>query len=280
MKPTIIYEEHDEQKIITGFGLLVIEPVETAKKVDGYIDDKSKKHPGLLEECEEFKILDKKKKEIGDKHKKAVASWNAANAAKKTRNKKGEDLHARDWRQTGQEVQDLMNELPDLNKKLTEKRKVLFADNAVYFEPRAGEIETTIETMADLKKKYTERTEGSLLTVEGEEVFDLRETQYFILASGSWEPRMITRLGEKIPTKGKLYHDLTPSEALKVDKVLISRLTPSEREQQYAKAMENALEQATKLKAELELKGNPDYLAESQKKYKEQIALIEELYSV
>lgn len=279
MKPTVIYEEHDGQKIITGFGQLIIEPIETQKKLDGYIDEKGQKVVGLMSETPEFKTIEEKKKLMGDKHKKAVLSWNSAVKANKSRNQKTAELHEKDWRQTGNEVQALMDELPELNDKLKAKRKEMFAEHAVYFKPRDGEEEITPEEIIRLVKLYKNRTEDSLLTVEGKEIMDIRGTQYFLNTGGKWEVLNILRLGEKIPPKGKIFADLTPSEAVEVERAIISGLTTPQKAQRHADALATALSDAKSLRNDLEIKKTPSPLSESQKWYADKLEEINYLYS-
>lgn len=268
MKKTIIYEERDGYKIVTGFGQLAIEPVETRRKVQK-----------LLPQTEEFKEAEAIKTEIGEKHKKAVASFRSAAEAKRSKNIQEEETHSRDWRQTCQEVQDLMDQLPDKAEALKEKRKELFAQNTVYFEPRSGEMEATADHVSMLYMRYESKAEGALIDIDGKEVMDLRGTRYVKKTSGKWTAHTITRLGDTIPKGGKTLDALTDAENAEIEYQRISALGTHEKATEEADALDRALTEAKDMDRTLEIQGDPDHIEKSKSFLETETKRIETAYA-
>ena len=253
MSDTVVYEKVDGHKIVTGFGRQVIEPVETRKKVDS-----------LLKETEEFIAFETLKAEMATKHDEARAEFQKAQDAIRTRNASAESLHTKLWREKANEMQELIDQLPGASAALETRRKELFKTEVVYFEPKAGEEESTEEHIFMLHKKYQERSEGTLIDNNGNEVADLRGKVYYKKTSGTWATHRISSLGETVPPDGILPLDVSAAQMAEMETQRVSGLSSPAKEQELTDALNKALIEAENMDRSLEIQSDPDHMAKSQ----------------
>lgn len=266
---TVITHEIDGVEIVTGFGRLAIEPVETKPKV-----------AAALKETAEFAATRSLQEELGAMR---VA---AATAYREGRASKDAGARARIYRQY-ESFTDKAGEIekrliPSL-KTLEAKRRELVIEHAVYFQPPSHEKIMEPEKIAKLRALMAEPGSG-FVTVDGTVINDLRGSRFCKSDGvGGWYVTTIRLLSDQPPSDFKLYDDLTEADRLAVDYEVqrgkIAAMPLAERAVARVAAEEKAMDDAELFRRKLEIQDDSKALAKSQRQYKAAIANIETLYT-
>lgn len=253
MKKTVLYSEIDGYKIITGFDIPVIDPVETAKIVNKEIQNTS-----------EWQAVEGKKKEYAD----ALGSLRTAASSRDNKAYQGA-VNA---------MEAIQKELHPLVLALNDKIKALRSAHAVYFEPRKGEAIVDAETADGLLKSIKGRAEGVFITLDGATVEDNRGKVYFRKVSGRWTRTRITKLGDKIPNGAVMGPDLTDAQRDEAERDRITTLAPATAAREKETLEKQAMKDSMTMRAELEIQGDTEALKKSQDRYKAEMGRIKSLY--
>ena len=204
---TIITQEIDGIDVIRGFGKLAIDPVETRKVAAVAIQD-----------TDEFKAVKEKQdardesaRKSGEEHTKMKAAKNKTDKDKAWR---ACETHRNMVTGFEAEIKEL---LPALKKKDQQVRK----ENAVYFEPKRGEIAKTDAEIQALKDVLDSVQGAGYVDINGNILEDNRGsvvcTQVGAGQEQGWSINQITTIGVKIPANGILYGDLDADQKKEVD---------------------------------------------------------------
>lgn len=265
---TVCYRVIDGHKIITGFGKLVIDPVETRKAVKD-----------IIHETDEGKAVASKQREIEEKAGVARAAMNAARIAQKAKKTNQAALKSDEAQAATEAIQNLMSELKELLPPLEEKRKELMRDRAVYFMPKKGESQISDPDLALLAQKFSVMPAGHVLDIEGKVLPDNRGIKYWHKSGSVWSPGRVQKLGEVMPSGAKTQDALTEAEEAQIEEQRVSALSAGAKAGEKATAELSALQEATNMRLELEIQGDTEALSKSQAEYEAEMALIAEKYA-
>jgi hypothetical protein len=254
---TVIYRDIDGLKIISGFGRLVIDPIETGKAVKA-----------AMSETPEAKAIASKQDELEEKLALVKSSYEKAGKALKAKKQAESDKYAAEYRIAAEAVEKIMAELRTLLPALEEARIRLTKDLAIYFIPKNGEIHKTDAEISVIRTKLQSLEDGSFLSLDGKEIADLRGKSYLTKKSGRWQHLSISILGEKFPAGAKQIDALTDADRGEIEAQRISELSAGQKQDERATAEISALNEAAFMKHRLEVQGSDDPLAESQAWYK------------
>lgn len=257
MKKTVLYREIDGHKIITGFDSPTVDGVATDRIVFGESGE-----PGLIHKTPEWQSVEAKKAEYAEalkalrtaQQKKDEAAYKAALSAMSVR----------------------QDELKPLARVLSDKITVIRLENAVYFEPRKGEVIRDASEVVDLSEAIQGRAQDTFITLEGDMIENNRGMVYFRKVSGKWQRTHIVKLGDTVPADAVTKPDETQQTEIERDRVAM--LPADIRMKEKDKAMKGAMAAAATMKSELEIKADPDALTKSQGWYRDEVARIEGLY--
>ena len=266
---TVITKKVDGFDIVVGFSELSIEPVETNKIVSAEIVN-----------TPEFKACAEKKDKINASRRLAQESVDKCKAAKK--GSAEEKKHYADFLVFNEQANGYEKELLPLNENLKNKIAALKKSNAVYFEPKAGEI---VKSEAEILvlKGLLKTTEGrALVDIDGNIVPDKRGTVYCQNNDGKWSVTQIVALGNSVPEGAIIYTDLDTEQKKAVDLQIeinqAANLSAVERLAMKGAEEEKALANAANLRSRLEIKGDADSLIKSQDFYNARLQEIGLIY--
>ena len=265
---TVCYTEIDGHKIISGFGKLVIDPVETRKAVKD-----------VLHKTDEGKAVAAKQREIEEKAGEARAAMKAARIAQEAKKTNQTALKADESQLAYNAIQDLMSELKELLPPLNETRKRLMRDLAIYFVPKKGESHLPDSEIIQLAQKLSVIPAGHVLDIEGNILPDDRGKEYWHKSASIWSPGRIQKLGEVMPSGSKTQDALTEAERVEIEDQRISGMSAGAKAGEKATAELSALQEATNMRQELEIQGDSEALSKSQAEYEAEMALIAEKYA-
>lgn len=261
---TVLYNVIDGLKIITGFALPTVDPVETNRIVDGYTDEQGEFHPGKIHETPEHQAAEAKKAEFYQ----AINDLKSAAVAKdevKYRNA----LEAMKVRQ---------EELRPLARARAEKIIALRLQNAVHFEPRTGEVIMAAAEADERLEAIQNAPQGTLIALGGSIVEDNRGKVFFRRISGKWGRTHIVKLGDKIPSGAILEQDVTETQRTEIERDRVRALPEELRMKEREKVLSLVLKSAGAMRSDLEIQGDPDALQKSQDWYQAERARLETLY--
>ena len=268
---TAITREINGKTIIIGFSDPVIDPVETEKMILAL---------GILDESDETRKLKAKIKEIGDRQRMGVQAMKEHARLKFV----GQAAQSEIKRKEGQDHFNKVNVLMAENKPLIEsfkiKKKELVKENAVYFQPKPGEVFIEDEQHETLTQ--IEIGEFAKLCIDGTVIPDYSEQTIHQKISDRW---VIINLdfGESFPVGAILSRDLTDEQKIEIatqtESDRITELSDIDKETEKNAAIENAAILAARMRSVLEIQSDPDALTKSQDWYNEQLIIIEEKYS-
>lgn len=250
---TIIFETIDGHDIIRGTGNVTIEPIETNKIVKE-----------LLKETPEHQALEAKKAEY------MQAAADRLTAIKSKDNAK--------YKAAGEAMKTAQAAAIPLAKDLKAKIVSLRRENAVYFEPRAGEVVRPDEEVKTLLKVIQGRAQGTFIALDGSVVQDNRGKVYFRKVNGKWGGTRILRLGDKVPADAVLDSDMTDTQIREAERDRVMALPDNVKALEKEKAMGSAINAAADMRSRLEIQSDSDALKKSQKWYRDEAARIEGLY--
>jgi hypothetical protein len=160
--------------------------------------------------------------------------------------------------ETENRVNLILSENPDL--KNTKTLEELYAENTVpahnipnqklVEDSEGGEFQAALDSLGDHKK----------LLSSGETIDDWRNTEYWV-KNQVWKKQKIETLGETLPANRVLEEDLTESQrkemAEEKKSERISKLTPEERATEKQDRLNTLKREATLLKSDAEIAGEP-----------------------
>jgi hypothetical protein len=253
MKKTVIYQEIDGHKVVIGTSEAAVDPVETAKIVDGYIGADGKHVPGLLHETDEWKAAGTKK----DEYAKAYRAMLAARRA----NDDGA------YKNALTAMENLQEELMPLARALADKLTALRRENAVYFTPRRGEV---IKDASDVHALVED--------IKKTAIEDNRGVVFYRKVSKKWQRTTVVRLGDKVPAGAILEADLTDAQQGEIERERVGALPAGVKAKEKAKALAKVLTISEKMRSQLEIKGDPEALTKAKERYQKEIDRIGDLY--
>lgn len=259
MKKTLLYREIDGHKIVTGISRPTVDGVATNRAVIG-----DSNNPGLIQATDEWQTVEAKKAEYAEALKSLrTAQRNKNDAAYKAA------LSAMDVRQ---------DELKPLVRALEDKLTALRIENAVYFEPRKGEVIRDTSEVDGIVEAIKSVPQGILIDLAGGEVSDNRGAVFFRKVSGKWQRTHIVKLGDAIPGDAVLEADVTPEQAEEIERDRVAALPADIRLKEKGRAMALVLKGAQDMRSTLEIQGDPDALTKSQDWYNAEVTRITGLY--
>jgi len=268
MKNTVITKEIDGFKIVVGFGERSIEPVETRKIVDAEIVKTS-----------EYAACAEKKDKI------TAAMRSAHESLQKVKTAKGDTEKEKQYKdhlicleQANGYQKELAPLVVSLKKKLIELRE----SNAVYFEPKAGEVKKNEDEILALKGLLKTAEGRALVDIDGNIVSDKRGITYCQKIGGKWSVTKIVALGNSIPKDAIIYANLNAEQKKEVDLQIeinaAGKMSEVEKLAMKSAEEEKALAAAANLRSQLEIKGDADSLQKSQEFYNARMQELEVIY--
>lgn len=153
---TVLWIKDKGNKIITGFDVPVIDPVETRKIVNEKILE--------TKETQEFIS---KTKAYSEKYKAANSAFKEGVDCLRRGDKKASDKKAEEYRGLCSDIEKLQAELKDMRPVLKEVTKELRLKHAVYLEPKYGETIIQEKEFLSLMKFGNNKKPDELVTVTG-----------------------------------------------------------------------------------------------------------------
>lgn len=245
---TIRIKNIDGYDIIAGFGTLTIDPVATKKIVEP-----------LLEGTDEAAEVSKKNAEMRRISKAYSDSLRAAKEAYKINDASNHAKHMYNAELRSDQLRILQGELIELIKLAGDKKRQLWSENLVYFEPNSGEI---LLDDAELSEKYVNLKDKELLTITGEVVADKRGVKF--VKAGKVET--VGALG--VDPDGPLMEDVTPEQ---FEVMRLEAMTNTEKTTELESIVEGLAGQAANMRAVLEIKGDVDALTKAQDWYNAEV---------
>ena len=257
---TIITKKIDGYNIIVSFGDLLIEPVETRKKVDGLMKgqqvvkdcvNKGKELSNIWTTRNDYIRVAKAAFKSGDSKKHADAMY---------------QIELRD-----EQIKALNKELVELKKKVEEKRQEIWKENLIYFDPKPSEIMIDEDKYLELGKVIMNAKEerGNLVDIDGKEIIDNRGVKY--IKEGKIVE--IKELGKK--PEGPLLKDVTPEEFERI-RYRYTSLEDIEAEKQTK--LNSLISEAANMRSRFEIQGDSDALKKAQDWYKLESQKVDDLY--
>lgn len=262
---TVITKKIDGIDIVSGFGKLSIDPMATRPVVTAEI-----------QKTDEFKAV----KSAQDKRNAALKmAGGAAQLSKKAKNKDDKQKHWDERLNYLEQANGHENEIKGFLPELKKRERELRQSQAVYFEPKAGEILKTDSEISNLKEKMV----GSVLvSLDGDIIPDNRGITHCTKKAGKWAVVEILTLNVSVPTGAVIYADLDEAGRKEVDLQVeidvASKLSAADKVAGKAAAVEVALSNAASLRSRLEISGSADPLTESQEFYSGRLAEIDLIY--
>ncbi len=264
---TILFKTIDGHEIIIGVDRPTIDPVETAKVVNE-----------ILKTTPEHQAAEAKKAEYAE----AVRQLNSIKTEMKSftpsEMRKAANKNQDKWNTALGEMAVRQRELKPLALALADKIISLRREHAVYFEPRAGEIIKTVAEVEALVKKIKALKPGTVLALNGSVVQDNRGAAFYRKAGGKWVHGKIVRLGDKVPSDAVLEDAVTDTQRDEIKRDRILALPESAKAAERAVAETDAVNAATGMRGELEIKSDSKALEKSQESYKAEMVRIDKLY--
>ena len=280
MQKTVIYEEIDGHEIVRGFDTPVMDAVATNKIVLGYRDDNGVFVPGKKHDTDEHKAAEAKKTEYAE----AVKALSDIKTTFRISTKGALQRASREvqekWNTALGKMSVRQDELKPLARDLEEKVIVLRLENAVYFEPRKGEVIIEASEADKLLKAMQGAPDGVLIARDGSEVRNSVGTVFF-RKSGKpkrWGRTQIFKLGDAVPEDALLESALTESQWDEIELDLAATLPEEDKVKAKAGASDEALKTAAELRSNLEIQGDADALKKSQEHYRKRMDRIKKLY--
>lgn len=277
---TLFLKESNGIKIIVGFGNAAIDPEETKKKVNL-----------LLVDTQIGKDVNAKADEIREIVISADAAMKNFRQCSSTNDKVGAATHYQEYldfepiHKTKEQELGLI--LPDLEK----KRLELYEKEAIYFEPKKGEVLVSPELFELIKDEIKGLSENECIeftqsptgTTTTEKIPNFIGCTYFILVGSVWEKHEITLVGVPIPTGGILVDDLTDVQKMEIDlQELVARiatLTQEEKAAELQTKTDKLVIEAAAKRSILEIQKVATALEDSQAWYDVELAKLTALYA-
>lgn len=270
---TILTRKIDGYDIIIGFGVPVINPIETRALVGP-----------ILFESGETRAIKAKNKEVNDIRKLAKSALDSARVALQNGdNRKVEDFNS-DYRRYNRNIAEKMEEFAPLKKAYEARRRELMITKAIYFEPKEGERVATDDAVADINKKLIALDKDQKLDSGGVIVPDFRGKTYHLKGSDGWTVQKIESLGE-VPEAGAVEaSELTPDQQAEIaDERIIKRiagLSAAEKTAEKVGNIDSLATQAAFMRSKLEIQGATasKALADSKTWYESEVSKVELKY--
>lgn len=265
---TILIEKIDGYNIIIGIGDAQIDPVATAPIVEQKIVDTA-----------EYKAVEAKKQAIMP----IVIAMNQAKkdwkAAKTTADK---NKFTYEYQKRTEEYNVLQGELAALAPALVDKYRSMTTEHAVYFNPKPGSKNVSIEEAAKIEAAMQAASaEGCFVDDTLKKIVDYRGSKLY-KKSGKWSWREISTLGDK-PSGGEIFADeLTETQSAEISAQItadrIALLKPSEKKAEKESIISGLVKQAADMKSQLEISGDKNALKTAQDWYNAEVVKVEAIY--
>lgn len=264
MNKTVITRKIDGLDIVIGFGELSIDPMATRPVVVAEIQN-----------TDEFKAV----KSAQDKRNAAVRmAGGAAQLSKKAKNKADKQKHWDNRLNYLEQATGHENEIKGLLPGLKQKQRELRQSQAIYFDPKAGEVVVGSDTATNLRGKMAD----GLVGLDGKMIPDCRGVVHCTKKAGKWSVAEIVTLNVSVPNGAVVYADLDDVQRGEVDLQIeinvAAVLSSADRVKAHGVAEGVALNSAAALRSKLEIKGGGDPLAESQEWYGGRLAELDLIY--
>lgn len=265
MKKTVIYHTIDGHKIITGFDLPTVDGVATTKAVNE-----------AIKSTPEYAAAEAKKAEYAEAAQEFRDIKATMNSLTPSEMKRASREIQEKWNNATSKMGVRQDELKPIAADLKDKLAALRVSEAVYFEPRAGEVVRDASEIDTLTDAIEGKAKGVLITLDGDVIEDNRGKSYHGKVSGKWFKIHIVRLGDTIPDSAVT--EPTETQALEIEVDRVGGLTDTVKAAERAKAMADAMTHAAGMRSELEIKEDSSALKKSQTWYKKEVKRIEGLY--
>ena len=277
---TVFLKELNGHKIIVGFGNAAIDPEETKKKVNLLLPD-TQIGGNIKIKVEEIKAIVISAEDEKEKSRQCFMSNDQAGAATHHQNFLDlEPVHKL-------KEQELGLLLPDLEK----KRLEFYEGEAIYFEPKKGEVIVSTEYFDQIEVELNSLAQNECLkfiqsptgVITTEKIPDFVGSIYFILEGSVWEKCQITLVGKSIPVGGVPEADLTPAQIdeieIQLEALRVSKLSMDEKAAEKTVALEKAAIESERLFNQYTIQNTADPLGEAQAWLASEIVLIKEKYA-
>jgi hypothetical protein len=185
----------------------------------GFIDPESTriKMLGMIENTDESRAVDKKKKEVSV----YILQMNEAlKNAKKAKTETEKRKFIDEYREREIQVKQIMEDMKPLADDLMKKKKEIIINNPVYFTTQPGTYLITDDEAAALETKMIEATQNSeVVTKSGEKIVDNRGKIYWVKNNLTWQKTEILKLGVCAPQDGILESDLTEEQKQEISEL-------------------------------------------------------------
>ena len=259
-KKTVLYQVIDGHKIVTGFDRPTVDAVAT-----NAIVSEAKK------DTDEYQAAEAKKAEYAE-------AVNELSTLQK-KYKKGAKISREDqelWNHALGKMSVRQDELRPLARDLDNKIVALRREHAVYFEPRAGEVVRDASEVDKLIQAIQDKEDGTVIDLDGGEVYDNRGVIFFRKSDGKWGRTQIVKLGDKIP--GDAVTEPDEKQRGEIERDRVAGLPSDKKASEKKDAMDTAFLSASGMRGELEIKSDSDALKKSQDWYKAEVKRIDGLY--
>jgi len=184
---------------------------------------------------------------------------------------------ASDPEETRATVEAIIAKNPDiLNKKTRDK---LLEENKVPARLGDGQKNVDDEEGERLKCIFDNLKSYERLKLSGEAILDQRNTEYWIKQTNTWNKQIIERIGETFPQNAVLPENLSESQQQEIaeqnERTRLANLTPQQRAEEWATAVQAIKREVRNLKEEAEIAGES---FDAQGEYRLRKAKIDEKY--
>lgn len=269
--PYVETKQIGSQFVVVGFGVPSIDPVATQAVVQP-----------LLEDTNEYLALVDTKAKLDVQYELLATIWPLWKATAKG-TQQWLDYETQ-YKAAHAEVARLQGIAATEDRSLLERHRALMNSNCVRFElPGVTEIDDT--TRADLVSKLSGLAAGTRLLPDGSTIVDKMGVTYWEKPVDTWTETVIDDLGLDVPASNAWQWDeLDAAQVAEITDQLdlerIAALDPVVREAEKQDMLGQALTTAALKKAEFEIMNVPDPLAASQQWYADQVAYIEDRYTI
>ncbi len=268
MSQTVITQSIDGIEVVKGFGKLAIDPFATKEVV-----------AVSIQSTDEFKAVKEKQDARNEAAHKASQEHTKMKVAK---NKSDKDKAWRACETHRNMAASFESEIKERLPALKKKRQNLMIEQAVYFEPKAGEYMKTDVEISTLSDVLASVQGSGFVDLDGNVLEDNRGAVYCVLKSGKWSITKIVTIGVKIPSSGILYGDLDADKKKAVDFQVETNaaavMSAGEKAQAKQAAESKALLDAERLKGQLDIQSAPDALEQSQAWYESRMTELDLIY--
>lgn len=265
----ILFENIDGFKIIKGFSDCIVDPVATQKKCENLIDQS--------DEVKRFNLI---VKEQGEHMKMQSQAKESYKFAEKNKNKIDMGKFENEWHYRQHEIDRCQEDIKKIVPLVEEKRRKIFTENAIFFDPTTNEIHVNDSEYENLKTLFLK---NNIVDVSGKIISDYRG-EWFELLEDDYIKHEIKTLNA-IPNaswkNGKALSESQKDFIVEIDrKKRIAGLSDEERNTEVEQLKTIALNESINMRSRLEIQGDDQALEKSKAYYQERCAEIDATYAV